>query len=247
MNLRYVFRSLGPIDLRGLMRDDLLAWMVFMPFVIVALLRFGVPPLVARVFELTGFDLGPYIPVLLAVYVVMMTPLIFGMLVGFLLLEEKEDDTIRALQVSPLSLRGYLTYRIAAPTLLSLLLTPLLFPLTGLAEISLHGLFLLSAAAAPLAPLLALFLAAFASNKVQGFALMKGLGGVMMLPVLTYFIPGTWQLVFGVMPTYWPLWAYWSVEAGTGAGWIYALVGIVYQAGLIGWLARRLGWSLHRQ
>jgi putative membrane protein len=35
-------------------------------------------------------------------------------------------------------------------------------------------------------------------------------------------------------------------EAGTGAGWIYALVGIVYQAGLIAWLARRLGRSLHR-
>lgn len=246
MNLRLIFRSLGPIDLRGLMRDQMLSWMLFMPLAIVAILRFGVPPLVARVLELTGFDLDPYVPVLLAVYVVMMTPLIFGMMVGFLLLDEMDDGTITALQVSPLSLNSYLAYRIGAPTLLSLLLTPLLFPLTGLVEIRLPELLMLSAAAAPLAPLLALFLPAFANNKVQGFALMKALGGVMMLPVVTYFIPDAWGLVFGVLPTYWPLWAYWSVEAGTGAGWIYALVGIVYQAGLIAWLARRLGRSLHR-
>ena len=65
-------------------------------------------------------------------------------------------------------------------------------------------------AAAPAAPLLALFLAAFARNKVQGFALMKAAGVVIWPPVAAVFVPMPWQLLFGVSPVYWPARVYCS-------------------------------------
>lgn len=246
MDLRFIYRSLGPIDLRSLSRDSLLSWMVFMPLLLALVLRFGVPLLAGRVLEVTGFDVSPYIPVLLAVYIVLMTPMLFGMLVGFLLLDEKDDDTLTALQVSPLSLNEYLAYRIGMPTALAFFMTLVLFPLTGLAQMPLGDLILISAAAAPLAPLMGLTLPSFAANKVQGFALLKALGGVMVLPVLSYFVSDAWELLFGILPTYWPIKVYWLVEAGAGNIWPYALVGFAYQVALVGALTRRLGRVLHR-
>ena len=46
----------------------------------------------------------------------------------------------------------------------------------------------IAVATAPLTPIFALILAAFAQNKVQGFAVMKGLGRALMIPLVAYFI-----------------------------------------------------------
>lgn len=62
--------------------------MLFTPSAIGVILRLGLPPLQSRLLALSGFDLKPYFPLILAVYVVLLTPMLFGTLVGFLLLDE---------------------------------------------------------------------------------------------------------------------------------------------------------------
>jgi len=74
--------------------------------------------------------------------------------------------------------------------------------------------FLKAAAAAPLAPAWALFLAAFAANKVQGFALMKAAGIVNWPPVIAWFVSADLRRLFGICPTYWPVEVYWELAAG---------------------------------
>ena len=59
--------------------------------------------------------------------------------------------------------------------------------------------------AALTAPLYALFVGTFAANKVQGFALLKGVGVLTWPPVLAWFVTSDWQLAFGLDPLYWPL------------------------------------------
>lgn len=72
-----------------------------------------------------------------------------------------------------------------------------------------------------------LFLAAFASNKVEGLAFMKGVGWLMIGPLAAYFVPGRWELLFGILPTYWPAKAFWVAGEG-GSYWPYLLVGALY-------------------
>jgi fluoroquinolone transport system permease protein len=66
----------------------------------------------------------------------------------------------------------HLAYRLAAPMLISLAMTLIALPLAGLVSLSFLEVLLVAVAAAPLAPLSALFLGAYAANKVEGFALL---------------------------------------------------------------------------
>jgi fluoroquinolone transport system permease protein len=246
MNLNAVFRSLGPIDLRNVRRDSLTSWMIFIPFMMALLLRYGVPPLNARLLEEYNFDLVAYYPVLLAYFFIGMCPMVFGVVIGFLLLDEKDDQTLSALQVTPLPLNSYLLYRITIPILLTIGLMFALFPLANLTPFNAAMILISAIAAAPMAPMLSLMLASFAQNKVQGFALMKLVGIVLFVPILAYFAPAGWELAFGVFPTYWPMKVYWLLYEGATNVWLYLIVAVTYQLLVTGLLAKRFYKVLHQ-
>ncbi len=246
MRLANVIRALGPIDLRSVQRDSLLRWMVLLIPLMALLIRWLVPSLTGQLADRLDFDLVPYYPVIISYFFVMLVPLMFGMVIGFLLLDERDDQTLAALQVTPLSMANYLAYRIATPMLLSIALLLAVIPLTGLNRIGFLPLLLVSLGAAPLAPVFALFLATFAANKVQGFALMKGLGAVLIAPVVAFFVASGWQLAFGLMPTYWPVKVYWLLDAGRTDIWGFYIAGLLYQFVLLILLLRRFDRVLHR-
>lgn len=246
MNLNTVFRSLGPIDIRNIRRDSMTSWMVFLPIMMALILRWGVPPLNARLMEQYNFDFVEYYPVLLAYFFIGMCPMVFGVVIGFLLLDEKDDKTLIALQVTPLPLNSYLLYRITIPILLTIGLMFVIFPLANLTPFNARTILISGIAAAPMAPMLALAMASFAQNKVQGFALMKLIGIVLFVPIVAYFAPAGWELAFGVFPTYWPMKVYWLLHAGETNVWIYLAVAVVYQLVLTALLAKRFYKVLHR-
>lgn len=236
-------RALGPIDVKNIGRDPLLRWLIFYPLLIAALLRWGAPFLARRLAEQGQFELAPYHPLLMG-FVLVMTPMLAGIIIGFLLLDQRDDQTLAALQVTPLTLNGYLLYRITMPLILSLVMTVMIFPLAGLVEIEFLPLLLAALGAAPLAPLYALGVAAFAANKVQGFAVTKALGVLLVFPALAWFVPLPWQLAFGLVPLYWPVKLYWLLQAGQPYAWLYGLGGWLYQFGLLALLLRRFNRSL---
>ena len=71
---------------------------------------------------------------------------------------------------------------------------------------------------AAFAPVIAFFLAGFASNKVEAFAIMKILGLTGMLPIGAWFLPEPWQWVSGLYPPSLICKAWWVAEEG-GALW----------------------------
>jgi fluoroquinolone transport system permease protein len=241
-----VLKSLGPIDLRNIWRDSALGWMGFIPILCALILRWGVPPLTAALFEQYAFDLSTYYPVLLSYFLILMCPVLFGVLIGFLLLDERDDNTLSALQVTPLTMTSYLVYRIVVPVIMSIVLMFIIFPIANLGTLAFWPLLITTIVAAPMAPMFALFLGAFAENKVQGFALMKGSGVILFVPIFAFFIESKWELVFGVLPTYWPLKVYWLLEAGRMDVWLYVLFALVYQFVVIGVFLRRFTNVLHQ-
>ncbi len=245
MKVVAALRALGPIDVHSVRRDALLRWMALLPIGFGLLMRWFVPFVAAQVKAQFAFDITPYYPVVSGL-MLLMVPMIFGMVVGFLLLDQKDDATLVALQVTPLTLRGYLAYRIALPVLLSVLLTLAVYPIAGLVAVHPLHLLLGAVAAAPLAPLFALFLAAIASNKVQGLALQKTMGVIILPPLVAYFIRSPWQLALGIAPTYWPVRTLWALQAGGAQAWLYLAVGLAYQAALLALLMRRFERTMSR-
>jgi fluoroquinolone transport system permease protein len=238
-----VLQALGPIDAKNISRDPLLRWLVFYPLLLAGLIQWGVPLLTVRLMAQLQFDLTPYYPLLMS-FVLLMTPMLAGMVIGFLLLDQRDDQTLTALQVTPLTLNGYLVYRISLPIVLSLMITLVIFPLAGLVEIGFGSLLLAALSAAPLAPFYALALAAFASNKVQGFALTKALGILLVPPLMAYFVlpPGQW--VFGLVPLYWPVKLFWLLHTDEPGYWFYLGIGLLYQLLLLLVLLRRFNKTM---
>jgi fluoroquinolone transport system permease protein len=238
MGVFQVFKALGPVDFKSVQRDALLRWMVFLPLVMGLGLRYAIPFLAEQLLAAFHFDISVYY-VLGMAFILQTMPLLYGSVVGFLLLDERDDRTLQALQVTPLGGAGYLVYRTTLPVLLSLVGALVIVPLAGLTPMSLAALFPAAVAVAPMAPLFALFLAAFAQNKVQGFALMKTMGVVFLPAAAAYFVPMPLQLAFGVVLTYWPAKVFWLAQAGDPLSWIYLGLGTVYQCLVIAVLLRR--------
>jgi len=246
MNAMTAFRILGPIDIRNVARDSSLKWMVFLPLLTALIIRWGLPPLTDRLLEEYGFDLTRYYPVIMSYFVVALCPMIFSTLMGFVLLDERDDQTLTALQVTPLSLNSYFAYRITLPIVLTVTLLFVIFPLAGVGVLAPSRILITAIAAAPTAPMFALFLGSVAQNKVQGFALMKLAGLPLLLPTFAFFVDTAWEYAFGIIPTYWPMKVYWMLEAGEPGIWPVVFVAVAYQLILTWVLLRRFNVVMHR-
>jgi fluoroquinolone transport system permease protein len=144
----------------------------------------------------------------------MTAPGIVGMVIGFLLLDERDARTLSALRVTPLSMRRYLAYRVTLPLLAGTATTLIGYPLIGFTGLPMMTLVPIAAVAALSAPSLALVLAIAAPNKVAGFAVVKLLNMINLLPIVAFFVPRPIQYVAGVLPAFWPMRALWSAAAG---------------------------------
>lgn len=226
-------RALGPIDLHSIARDPMLRWFALLPLGVVALIRVAMPPLLEVVSEWLSVDVTVHYAAITGYAVLMLIPNITGIVIGFLLLDQRDDRTLTALLVTPLSLEGYLIYRLTVPMLISLVMSVALVPLAGVTGAGALPLLMAALTATPMAAVLALFLAAFGRDKVRGFALMKATGVVLWPPILAYFVEGPWQFAFGVVPPYWPAKVFWVALDGGGHYGVYVLAGLAYQGLLI--------------
>lgn len=207
------YRALAGADLRNVWRDDLLAAVAVAPLLIAVLFRFGVPPLTALLARELAFDLAPHYGLLMSFFV-LMAPTMAGMITGFLLLDERDGGVLTALLVTPMPLGGYLAYRLFGLLALGLVVTVAGYPVAGLAPLPLADLLALALLASLTGPVVALFLAGFAENKVTGFALVKVLNMIAMVPIGAYFLAEPWQWAAGVVPTFWPLKMTWLATDG---------------------------------
>jgi fluoroquinolone transport system permease protein len=239
MNALRMVKSLGSIDAANVRRDSLLRWIVTLPILIAALMRFFLPVIIARVEETLHISLGRYYPAIEGYALLFMAPTMCGMVAGFLLLDERDDNTLSALRVTPLTPNGYLAWRLSMPILASILITLAIFPLAGVEKPGGLQLLISALAASPFAPLMALALGTLAGNKVQGFALVKVSGIFQMVPLAAYFIHSPWKSAIGIFPTYWPAMVLWSFQREERISAIYLAVGLGYQLLLLTALARR--------
>ena len=232
------FRALMTIDTRSVRRDSMLRWMVVVPVILALITRYALPAIDARLTERLDFDLAPYYPLVLS-FLILMVPQFFGLVMGFLLLDQRDDQTLETLQVTPLSPGQLVAYRLAVPVALSVPMTVIVLALAGVLPFEWPAVAAGALGGALFAPCYALVLATFASNKVQGFALAKATGILVMPAIAAWFVPLPWQFLVGIVPTYWPLKAYWILQAGHPHGWIYVLIAVAYFGGLMLWLSRR--------
>lgn len=243
MRFATVLRGLGPVDLKSVSRDSMLLLISVGSLVLALAMRYGVPFATPHLQRLLAIDLAEYTPLLMS-FVLLMAPGMVGSLVGFLILDERDDGTLIALLVTPVSLSAYLLYRIGLPVVIAFLVTLAAVPIAGLLTIPFGQLVLAAALASLSGGIVALAVTALASNKVEGFGVLKMLQGLQALPLVAWFLPTPWQWLVGIVPTYWPAATFWRMAAGTSF-WGYLVLGLAVNLFGLGLLVRRFHKSLH--
>jgi fluoroquinolone transport system permease protein len=131
MRTAAAFRSLGAIDAHNVARDSMLRWIALFTPAFGLLFRFAAPPVADPLRRQFNFDLVAYYPLLMS-FLPLIAAGMIGTAVGFLLLDQRDDQTLTALLVTPLSLGDYLRYRLGGLMLLSVVFGAIMVPLAGL-------------------------------------------------------------------------------------------------------------------
>ena len=166
--------------------------------------RFAVPSLERILCSYLAVDavLKPYYR-LFDLLLILLAPYMLCFAAAMVMLDEHEQGLTRYLSVTPLQTRGYLISRLGLPAGFSALVSMLLigfFRLTPWNVFILAGTSMLSSLCGFS---VSLFLFSCSRNKVEGMAMGK-LSGILLigLPV-PFFLHSSWQYMFSLLPSYW--------------------------------------------
>ena len=235
MNMNSVLR----FEPKSLWRDPLLPWIFGAVMVMPWLLRFGFPVIDEALVEQLGFSLAQHSQ-LIASLLPLVNPLLVGTIFGLLLLDQKDEGSLSGIQVTPIGLTGYLKQKLAVPMILTAFFNLVGLPASGLADLTWHSWLLGSTATLTLAPLTALVMVVFAENKVQGLAITKAIGAILMLPLAAYFLPPIWQWGFAIFPTFLPTRLLWNPLDSIWLQLSCWLTAHFYIFALLAWLLNKL-------
>ena len=184
-----MLREILKNDIKYMKKDPMIA-MVFAAPVLFAVFY--------RVIILRFDLLIPYRSVFQYIFAVML-PFMIGMVLGFRMLDEKDEHMLSFYAVSPLGLRGYILLRVIMGIVLGAL---------TIWAVSLFGVvpkeywFFISVQVVLLAPLVFLILGVIGKNKIQGLTLVKIVGMLFMLPVLRVIKDNPLDYLFMFIPSY---------------------------------------------
>ncbi len=189
-------------DLKNITRDKMLFFILLSPLLMAVGFKIIIPVGEDILGEKFAFSLTPHYPFIIA-FILMLIPLTLGTLIGFMILEERDQGILSYLSVTPLSRIKYLVYKLFSIILLSILGSVFALCFLQLLEIKFLSLLPVFFLAALEAPMMALVIGAFADNKVEGFALAKGSGLFFFAPLIGYMLETNWRYLAGVFPTFW--------------------------------------------
>lgn len=206
-------------DARRIFRDRMMWIFLLLPFMLIPILRWGVP------------WIGTYWPPLRA-YDALSTGLISltitvspAMLAALLMLDEKDLNMFDSLRVLPISIRTFLIYRLGLITFFGGLAGMISLILAGLQGYSLSEILLTSVLMALFAPLVPLVIVAVAQNKIEGVSLLKAVNIAMGFPVMVILLAPSWEWISGLLPFYWLFKILMSIQANE-AFLLYWFLGI---------------------
>lgn len=224
------FFALYKSDLKNIRKDPIMIYSILLLpiiMVIIRLFRAQIPS--AELYAVA------------VLFTMALGPVIFGMLPAFILLDEKDDRTLDAIRVLPISPATFLSYRILSGVVLVFfysLAAPLIMDFSGIPT---NALILCAGLLALETPIVALIIMTYADNKVEGIVAVKIVNAVFLAPFLAYITSPKWTNLLLPVPSYWPIKGF--MEATMGNEFlIYILVGLVYFTGIIAvliWLFRR--------
>jgi len=257
------FTGLLGFEFKNLLRDKMTLIMLLYPLLLIVIGAFIIPTLIDN--YATDVAQQRTAAMVMVIIFANVAPFAGAAMLGFALLDHRDENTFDTIRVTPVSLSGYIFFKTVYSTLLSAnasfwaifgvrLLAGDGYTFAGenlLERFSIPNILLYAVVASLFTAVFAMMLAALAKNKIEGFAYMKSAGVVFLLPALLILdqLQDFKQYFIGIIPTFWPTKALFTsadlLEHDhnlTPA--LYLIIGTLYSLGLIAicyrWFKRSL-------
>ncbi len=190
---------------------------------------------------------GPHYHIILA-GLVLTAARIAGAIAGFSILDDRDDNIMLAVKVAPMTLEAFIGIKMVMVCLLSFLGSVFVLWFARLLPLSWSAVLGVSAVGALGAPLAAMQINCLSSNKIEGFAMVKGLNMLTVVPIVALFMHGPKEFLFAFEPGFWPAKALAVAALGPPGGQLtygaFMAIGILYgiaaNIGLYGLFKRRV-------
>jgi len=222
-----MFKNFIVSEFKKYLRDPMMKFLFFYPLVFGLIGRYALPIIADN----SGFSIERYADLILVI-LTLFTPHIYGALIGFSILDDRDDHILTSIKTTPLGINQFLSIRIAMAFVLCFLGTIFVMWFSNIGNISMINMIALAFLASLAAPMTGLFINAISSNKIEGFAVMKGSGTILVFPILALFFIDKKEFFFSFAPGFWPAKAISSLIRGEGLLQLsysqYYLIGLVY-------------------
>ncbi|HCT90785.1 MAG TPA: ABC transporter permease [Lachnospiraceae bacterium] len=185
-------------------RDMMLFAACLAPILAGFFFRFGIPFLESALTDYfqTPAILSPYYK-LTDVFFMMLSPTMFCFVSAMVSLEEADEKTAAYLFITPLGKTGYLAARLGIPAAAAFLVTLILFPVFKLTFFSPIAILLFTACGTLQGLIVALFVLALSSNRLEGMAVTKLSTLTVFGALIPFFIKDNVQFALFPLPSFW--------------------------------------------
>jgi len=253
MQMIPLITKLARNDVKLIGRDGMLVGVILFLILIAMILRSGLPwfneylaEQAVLPSETISESLADFYPLIIAFLAIFGSATIIGFIFGFVLLDEKDDQTLKAMLVTPVPFNRYILFRVGSPALLAFIAITGVMLSANQATVPLWQVLLIAAGGSLVAPITSLILAIFAENKLQGFVFGKFIGLVGWIILLGWFVDEPVQWLFGLFPPFLTSKAYWMALEGDAVWWLILMTGSLMQLLCIYYLVQVFNRIAHR-
>lgn len=179
-------------------RDSMMGFMFIYPIIFGLLGRYLLPWITKKY----GFDFTPFNDLILVI-LVLIVPVSYGALMGFSILEDRDDNVLINIGVTPLSIHKFLGFRLILVYLICVISTMFVIWFSKIGDIPNKDMILISLLASLEAPIAGHLTNSFARNKIEGFAIMKAGSSIIIFPIVALFFNNARELLFSFAPGFW--------------------------------------------
>lgn len=191
-----MFRTIFIAEIKGMFRDRMYSFFAIYPVIFGAVGYF--------VTDMLRDDGNIMAANIVAMMLIVVTGYVFGALIAFTLLDDKDDKVLMSLKITPVEVKHYIYVKMIVGMVFGFLATLILLLATNfLPDANFLVIIAVSLLGAVQVPSVVLIVNSFSDNKVEGFVVMKLSGLVIMFPLIGFFVTGGVQYLLGVAPGYW--------------------------------------------
>jgi fluoroquinolone transport system permease protein len=192
-----MFKQIFIHELKNIRRDKMYAFFAIYSVVMIIAAYFLVPYLTENASEIAAN--------LVTLVFILMISFLFGAVTGFTLLDDQDDNVLLSLRITPISVKKYIIIKLLISYVIGVISTFVLILVTTLPDIASPLDIVMITILAPMqAPIIALLINMLASNKVEGFVIMKMSGIILLAPIAVLFLTNWTEIFLMILPGFWP-------------------------------------------